>query len=128
MDNEVPYNYAGDWKYWLAKNRTTLPEPWPAERGRKTASDGSEFSLSNRLVDLEPLAQRATYEIHARMWHQGDLVAEEKNQLMMTLYFKDEIVLMLEKAGFTQVEVRGQHNDLPPTSNDGSLVFVARKR
>ena len=42
-------------------------------------------------------------------------------------YFKDELVLMLERAGFADIEVRGQHNDLPPTPADDFLVYLARR-
>lgn len=35
--------------------------------------------------------------------------------------------MMLERAGFTGVEVRGEYNDLPPTSADAFLVYVATR-
>ena len=34
---------------------------------------------------------------------------------------------MLENAGFTDVEVRGDHNDAEPTADDDFLVFLARR-
>ena len=34
---------------------------------------------------------------------------------------------MLEQAGFADIEVRGQHNDLPPTPTDNFLVYLARR-
>ena len=34
---------------------------------------------------------------------------------------------MLEQAGFTGVEVRGQYNDEPPTAEDSFLVYVATR-
>jgi hypothetical protein len=45
----------------------------------------------------------------------------------MTLYFKDEIVLMLEHAGFSDVEVRAAYTDAEPTGEDDFLVFSARR-
>ena len=45
----------------------------------------------------------------------------------MTLYFTPELVLMLEGAGFVDVEVRGGYRDDPPTRTDDFVVFVARK-
>ena len=65
--------------------------------------------------------------MEAKMWRDGELVAEEEHLLRLTLYFKEELVLMLERAGFVDVDVRGQYNDAPPTSDDDFLVFVARK-
>ena len=35
---------------------------------------------------------------------------------------------MLERAGFADVEVRGQYNDLPATPEDDFLVYVATRR
>ena len=35
---------------------------------------------------------------------------------MLTLYFKDEIVLMLERAGFVDVTVRAALTDAEPTA------------
>jgi hypothetical protein len=65
--------------------------------------------------------------MRAFMWRDGELVAEEERRLTMNLYFRDELVLMLERAGFVDVEVRGQYNDLEPTPEDDFLVYVARK-
>ena len=61
------------------------------------------------------------------MWRDGELVGEEQHLLTETSYFKDELVLMLERAGFADIEVRGQHNDLPPTPADDFLVYLARR-
>jgi hypothetical protein len=36
------------------------------------------------------------------------------------------MLLMLEKAGFTDVVVHGEHQERPPTSDDEFIVFVAR--
>ena len=36
------------------------------------------------------------------------------------------LLLMLERAGFVAVDVRGDHNDEEPTADDEFLVFIAR--
>ena len=61
------------------------------------------------------------------MWRDGELVAEDVQLLTMRLYFRDELVLLLQNAGFADVEVRGHHNDAEPTGDDDFLVFLARK-
>ena len=104
-----------------------LPKPWPESGERRQASDGSEYELRSRVLDLDPLAQRVTLEIKAGLWRDDDLVAEEEHVLEMTLYFKDEIVLMLERTGFRDVEVRAAYTDAEPTGEDDFLVFIARK-
>jgi hypothetical protein len=45
----------------------------------------------------------------------------------MTLYFKEEVVLMLERAGFDHVRVRGQYNDAEPSVDDDFLVYIAQR-
>ena len=126
LDNEAPYA-CGHWKYWPKQARAALPRPWPAEGDRRRASDGAEYELRSRVLDLDPLEQRVTLEIKAGLWRDGELVAEEEHVLKMTLYFKDEIVLMLERAGFRDVEVRAAYTDAEPTGEDDFLVFIARK-
>jgi hypothetical protein len=57
----------------------------------------------------------------------GELVGEEEHTLAMTLYFTHEIVLMLERTGFVDIELRAGYDDRPPTSDDDFVVFIARK-
>ena len=61
------------------------------------------------------------------MWRDGALVAEEEHVLTTMLYFKDELVLMLERAGFADIRVCGPYNDAEPTPDDDFLVFIARR-
>lgn len=68
-----------------------------------------------------------TYEMHAEQWRGGVLEAEEDRTLNITLYFKDELLLLLERAGFDDVVVQGDHNDAEATGDDDFIVFVARK-
>jgi len=44
----------------------------------------------------------------------------------INLYFPNEMLLMLERAGFTDVVVHGDHVESPPTPDDEFVVFVAR--
>jgi predicted RNA binding protein YcfA (HicA-like mRNA interferase family) len=83
--------------------------------------------LRSHVVELEPLAQRVTLAMHAERWRDGALEAEEEHLLHIGLYFRNELLLMLERVGFSQVAVEGDHNGLPATSDDEFIVFVARK-
>ncbi len=127
LDNEVPYADTGQWRYWPKSERDALPEARGPARERRPDADGAEYSLRSRIVELDPLAQRVALEMHAEMWRDGALVEEEDRVLDIRLYFKNELLLMLERAGFDDVEVEGDHNDAPPTPDDDFLVFVARK-
>jgi hypothetical protein len=91
-------------------------------------SDGAEYELRSRLLDFDPLDQSATMEMQALMWRDGELVAEDTQLLTMRLYLRNELVLMLENAGFADIVVRGHHNDAEPTGDDDFLVFLGRRR
>ena len=127
FDNEVPYANARDWTYWPSQKHEELPEPWPPPSDRLRASDGSEYSLRVRTVALDPLAQSVRAEIRAEEWRDGVLIAEEEYPIDLMLYFKDELVLMLERAGFRDVDVRGGYDGAEPTPEHRFLVFSATK-
>ena len=128
LDTEVPYANTQQWSRWLREERTGLPRPWSDEdNDRRRASDGSELALDARLVALDPLEQHATLEMRARQWRDDQLVAEEMYMLDLGLYFKNELQLMLELAGFEVDAVHGSHEERAATADDDFVVFVARK-
>jgi SAM-dependent methyltransferase len=127
LDNEVPYADHAMWQYWLKEKRTELPRPRKPAGKRKAAKDGAEYELRSRVVGFDPLAQQATLEMQAFMWRDEQLIAEEEHVLTMMLYFKDELMLMLERAGFADVRVCGPYNDAEPKPEDDFLVFIARR-
>jgi SAM-dependent methyltransferase len=127
VDNEVPYSSRSDWRYWPKTERTTLPTSWRGQGERRRGHDGTEYELRSRLVDLDPLVQRAAYQMHASMWRDAVLVAEEEHLLQLTLYFANEIALMLANAGFTSIDLRAGYNDAAPTADDDFVVFIAKK-
>jgi SAM-dependent methyltransferase len=128
LDIEVPYADTRLWPLWLKEGRDALPEGEKPPGERRRASDGSEYALRSRIVELDPLAQQVTLTMHAQQWRDDVLQAEEEHVLNIGLYFKNELSMMLEQAGFADVVVEGDHNDRPPTSDDDFLVFVARKQ
>jgi SAM-dependent methyltransferase len=127
FDIEVPYADAKQWRYWLAEERALLPEEARRQQERRRASDGVEYALGSRVVELDPLAQHATLEIHAELWRDGRLESKEDHKLDIGLYFRNELLLMLERAGFESIVVHGEHTEAEPTSDDDFLVFVAKK-
>jgi SAM-dependent methyltransferase len=128
LDNEVPYANTRQWSRWPREERTDLPREWSdGDEDRRRASDDSELALQSRLVALDPLEQRATLEIRARQWRDEQLVAEEVHTLDIGLYFTNELMLMLERAGFELVAVQGGHEEREATADDDFVVFVARK-
>jgi SAM-dependent methyltransferase len=127
VDIEVPYADAPVWRYWQKGERDALPEPAGRPRKLHRTSDGSELGLHSRIVEVDPLEQRLTYEMHAEQWRDGKLEAEEDRLLHIGLYFGHELQQLLERAGFADVAAEGDHNGEPATPDDDFLVFVARK-
>jgi len=129
LDNEVPYASSPShwWKYWLKEGSAELPRPWREKGERRVGSDGAEYELRSRIVDFDALSQRITLEMRASMRRDGELLVEDEHVLVMTLYFTHEVQLMLERAGFVDVELRAGYTGAAPTSGDDFVVFLARK-
>jgi len=127
LDIEVPYADTDQWPLWTNEGRVGLPHaPEPSERSR-LAADGAEYGLRARYAAFDPLEQRASWVMVARRWRDGALEAEETHRLDIGLYFKNEMLLMLERTGFRDVLVHGDHVDAPPKPADDFVVFVATK-
>ena len=88
--------------------------------------DGSEYELRTRTIEIDPLDQTLVLEIRIEKLKDGGRVALEEHTLSMRMYFPTELMLLLERTGFADVEVRGDHNDAPPTTDDDFLVYFAR--
>ena len=129
LDNEVPYAVASRWRRWTKEERALLPAPWPESGTVKVAADGTEYELRARTTAVDPLDQTVWMEMRAEKRRDGHVLAsEEQRQISMRCYFRDELVLMLEKAGFADVIVRGGYTGTEPSPDDDTLVFVARRQ
>jgi hypothetical protein len=61
LDNEVPYNYGERWRQWQTERRAELPEPWPPPGERRRASDGAEYELRSRALELLLMLEQAGF-------------------------------------------------------------------
>lgn len=128
LDNDVPYNDEHRWQYWTKEKRRELPEPWRGSSGgRRTGSDGVEYEVRGRIVEVDPLSQRVTLEGRGSIWRDGRLIEHDEHVSTSTLYFTNELRLMLDRAGFTDIELRGDYTDEEPTGDTEVVVFTARK-
>lgn len=126
LDNEVPYASHMRWGKWSKQERAGFPEPWPEAGERERADDGSEYELRVRALAVDPLDQTVLLELRAEKWREGKLVAAEEHPLSMRGYFRDELLLMLERAGFRTVDVRGDYTDEMPTPDHRFLTYMAQ--
>jgi SAM-dependent methyltransferase len=127
LDNDTPYANARRWPLWTRAGREELPEPWPDSGTRDAAADGSEYQLDVRAVDLDPLDQTLSFELRAAKWVDGVQLAEETHALSMRMYFRDELLLLLERAGFSEIEVHGGYDGEAATADSDVLVYIARR-
>lgn len=114
------------WPLWQPDRRGDLPEAWPDAGDRRSTADGDELEIRSRLFDLDPLAQCLIRQIETCLWRAGALVAREEGTLLSNLYFRDEMLLMLELAGLGETDVLGGYAGEPMTAASGTLVLVAR--
>jgi hypothetical protein len=61
------------------------------------------------------------------MWRDGVLLAEEDHRLDIGIYFKHELLSMIERAGFADIVVHGEHAESDATPDDDFIVFVATR-
>jgi SAM-dependent methyltransferase len=127
FNHYLPYQNAEQWSYWLPEQRRQLPQAWPTAGRRRQAANGDEYELRSRLVDLDPLEQRVTRQIRAALWRAGQLVAQEEHTLRESMYFQQEVLLMLAQAGFEDVTVYGGYTEAAATAEHTMIVFIARK-
>jgi hypothetical protein len=77
-----------------------------------------------RIIDVDPLEQRYTREVRLEKWEAGVLVASEAYTLRGQMNFKNELLLMLNIAGFREITARRLHttNRPPLTMLNSSLL------
>jgi len=126
LDTEAPYSRSPLWARWTKDGRRGLPASWPAEAAERMASDGSVLALRSRTLAVDPLDQCVVRAIRAEKRVDGRVVSSEEHVLSERMYFRNELLLMLEAAGFSQVDVRGGYTDEPATADHDCLVFLAR--
>jgi SAM-dependent methyltransferase len=115
------------WARWLPRHRAGIPREWPTEGERRKFSDGDEVEWLDRLVEFDPLGQRLTYEVRVRLRRGRQIVKEEAYSLREGLYFAQEILLMLDEAGFRDVAIEAYPAGRPATADDGTVAYVANK-
>jgi SAM-dependent methyltransferase len=113
------------WRFGGKQPGLAVPAEPPAER--RSGADGAEYALRSRFVEVDQVGRRTELALHAWMWRDGELAAEEEHRLTESFYEQDELVALLERAGFADAEVRGGYHDGPPAAEDDMIVLLARR-
>jgi len=111
----------------LPESRRALPEEWPTSGERRLLADGCELELVARTITMDPMEEVATRQMRARLWCKGELLKEEIYTQKVEDYSKNELVLMLELAGFNEIHIHGDYSDVPATPDHKTLVFITKK-
>jgi SAM-dependent methyltransferase len=128
LDNQVPYSNTNMWPRWTKPGREELPSDWSPLEPEWRAEGGSEYALQARVLSFDPLDQSAQLVLRAQKRVGGEVIAVEEHRLSpLRNYFRDELLLMLERAGFESVRVEAGYTGDKPTADDDFLVFIARR-
>ena len=126
LTHTLPYANPQGWGLWFAGRRGRLPQLWPEWGERRPTEDGDELALISRVEAFDPLSQLLTLEIRVGLWRDGKLLQMDEYQLQETLYFHNELVVLLHDAGFSSIDVCGGDTVTPATASDTRLTFLAR--
>ena len=127
LDHELPWA-AGGWRSWQNNHKPDLPTPWSKTEDRRVAGDGSELVLTTRVIEFNPLDQTTCREIKVEHWQGGTLLDSQTWPIRLNFYFRNELIGMLEKAGFVQVEVKGDFTDEDAQPYlHSTLVYLGKK-
>jgi hypothetical protein len=127
FDLTARWNDPPPWLSRLPENRRALPEAWPEFTERKLLADGDELELAARTVAVDPLEETQIRQLRARLWRNGELLAEEIHTQRYEEYGKNELMLVLERAGFGDIRIYGDYSDELATADHEQLVFIASK-
>ena len=124
FSHHLPYgDEESEWLRWLP-HRHGETQPWPEAGDRRRAADGDELELVFRERSWDPLLQRSILEVRTRRWHDHQLVEEEEHAIVLSAYFAQEVVTMLERWASgcgVQTPTRGRRD-----RDDVHVVFIAR--
>lgn len=124
LDAEVPWNAAHTWQYWLPAARGRLPYSFPT--GETVLADGTRVRSTWTVEALEPLEHLITRHARFEHWRGDELLSSEERRMRERFFFPLQLRLMLERAGFRDIEMKAGYEDRAPTSEDAFVVFLAR--
>jgi SAM-dependent methyltransferase len=115
------YDYSGQ------NNPTTFPTPWTL-RAEKRLPAGRRLLIHHRLTGLDPVEQIEQEDRRYELFDGDTRLQEEIHHGQTRWYFRNELLWMLQLAGFGEVTLTGDYTDEPfGAQHTQTMVFVARK-
>lgn len=127
LDHDLPYGDDKVWPLWQKEGRAHLPEPWPEYIGTPPQDGQQDYQLHYRLLSLDPLEQRTVGEMRTLLFKDKHVVMDETRALTSNHYFRYELRMLLEQAGFTIEAEKGEWTEADITPEHGTITYVARK-
>ena len=108
---------------------TTTEFPQPRQpKAIKELSDGQRLEIDFRTTGIDVIEQIWQEERRYRLYVGDDLLQTEIHAGQGYWYYRNELLWMLQLAGFTDVQVPGDFTTEPFRSPDhGDMVFIARR-
>ena len=124
FDFYLPGRDSNKWE-WSEEHKPNLPSKW-SKSDRRDLLDGTSLSLQTRILEFNPIDQYYIREILAEQHKDKVLVGTEQRQIRLNIYLKDEVELMLQSVGFSEVKIfAGLSNRDPIPSKDYYLMVEA---
>lgn len=119
--------YLPDYDYSGQNNPASFPTPW-TRRAEKQLPGRRHLVVQHRLTALDPVEQIEQEERRYELYDGDQLLQEEVHRGQGRWYFRNELLWMLEIAGFADVTVTGDYTDEPfSAQHRQTMVFVASK-
>jgi SAM-dependent methyltransferase len=120
--------YLADYDYSGRTKPGPFPEPWKFKVEKRLPA-GRRLVVEDRVTGLDPVEQIWMEERRYKLYDGDRLLEEEVHGGQGRWYFRNELLWMLESAGFSDVVVKGDYTDEAfGPQHESTMVFVATKR
>lgn len=96
-------------------------------KATKPLSDGTELSKHAVIEYRDLVEQTRMVTVRYRRLKNGEILEEQLCTAPERWYYKHEMVMMLEKSGFQNIQVTGNYTDEPLNDSHYVMAFIAKK-
>ena len=119
----LPSPFEADGPDW---NNGSFTEGW-TQSDLFDRLDGSQLEQAILIEQFDRVEQIITGKARFRVLEAGQMVKEEVYPWNGRYYFRNEVMAMLENAGFSQIRVYGDFTPDPYSIDHTQMIFVANK-